>query len=232
MHSLSSYKHHWTVLFLFLPIIIFYGCSDDSTTSPDELPAEEFQYVLPEEAGYSSDSLAIVEQMCEDSGYDAMMAVSNGKVFFSWGEVERNFWCHSIRKPMLSALIGIHQGVDGVDLEANLADLGINDIEPSLTEEELQATVRQLMQSRSGVYHPAAGETQEMRDTRPPRGKARIDPLQQGTGHRGVSKTDVPKSYHSWLPPPPVGGWVSNRNAAVVPRHAMLITSVTKQPRQ
>ncbi|MCW8812280.1 MAG: beta-lactamase family protein, partial [Chlorobium sp.] len=36
--------------------------------------------------------------------------------------------------------------------------------------EEKQATVRQLLQSRSGVYHKAAAETQEMKETRPARG--------------------------------------------------------------
>lgn len=153
-----------------LPLGFFAGCSEDSSTSPDEQIPPEFQTVLPEEAGYSSDSLAVVEQMCDGSGYDAMMAVSDGKVFFSWGEVERNYWCHSIRKPMLSALIGFYTGANGIDIEATMAELEINDIEPSLSDQELEATVRQLMQSRSGVYHPAAGETQEMRDSRPLRG--------------------------------------------------------------
>ena len=44
------------------------------------------------------------------------------------------------------------------------------DIAPSLTYEEKQATVRDLLKSRSGVYHEAAAETQEAKDLRPQRG--------------------------------------------------------------
>jgi hypothetical protein len=36
------------------------------------------------------------------------MAAYDGNVFFSWGEVDRDFLCHSIPKPFLSALMGIH----------------------------------------------------------------------------------------------------------------------------
>ena len=41
---------------------------------------------------------------------------------------------------------------------------------PSLTPEEKQATVRDLLKSRSGVYHEAAAEAQIMIKTRPERG--------------------------------------------------------------
>jgi len=40
----------------------------------------------------------------------------------------------------------------------------------ALTEPEKQATVRDLLEARSGVYHTAYYETQEMYETRPARG--------------------------------------------------------------
>jgi CubicO group peptidase (beta-lactamase class C family) len=128
------------------------------------------EYVSPEAVGYSSDKLAEAKKLAEQSGYAAVMALYDGKVFFSWGDVTRNYWCHSIRKPFLSALYGIYLDRGDINLDATLAQLNIDDIPPSLTPEEKQATVRHLLMSRSGVYHEAAAEAQIMIDTRPPRG--------------------------------------------------------------
>jgi CubicO group peptidase (beta-lactamase class C family) len=55
-------------------------------------------------------------------------------------------------------------------LDASLARLGIDDVPPALTEVEKQATVRQLLEARSGVYHPALYETEGMARRRPVRG--------------------------------------------------------------
>ncbi|GAJ08662.1 unnamed protein product, partial [marine sediment metagenome] len=49
-----------------------------------------------------------------------------------------------------------------IDLDKNLDELGIDDIPPGLTSIEKQATVRDLLMSRSGVYHEAAAEAQVM----------------------------------------------------------------------
>lgn len=144
------------------------GCSD-SPASPGDV-SDPLEYVTPEEVGYSSECLDDVVDAVEASGYAAIMALHDGKVFFSWGDVNRNFKCHSIRKPFLCALYGIHVEEGDMDLDKTLEDLGIDDIPPGLTAEEKQATVRHLLKSRSGVYHEAAAETQEMADMRPARG--------------------------------------------------------------
>jgi len=145
-----------------------FGCSDNpGEPSTDVDPIE---YVEPEEVGWSTEALAEVVLGLEQSGFAAMMAACDGKVFFSWGNTDYNYSCHSIRKPFLGALYGIHVGEAAIDTSATLADLSIDDIEPSLTDAEKEATVRDLLMSRSGVYHEAAAETQEMQDSRPERG--------------------------------------------------------------
>ena len=144
------------------------ACSDDPVST--ETPADGLEYVTPEDVGWSSQELEEARQFAEQSGYAAVMAAYDGKVFFSWGEVTRNFWCHSIRKPFLSALYGIHVSRGEIDLNATLQELGMDDIPPSLTTEEKQATVRELLQSRSGVYHEAAAEADTMIALRPERG--------------------------------------------------------------
>jgi CubicO group peptidase (beta-lactamase class C family) len=149
-------------------LAVLTGCSDSPTSPGDE--DNSLEYVTPEEVGYSSEALDDVRDAAEASGYAAVMALYDGKVFFSWGDVTRNFRCHSIRKPFLCALYGIHVEAGHIDLDATLEDLGIDDIAPSLTLQEKQATVRDLLKSRSGVYHEAAAETEDMAETRPERG--------------------------------------------------------------
>jgi len=129
-------------------------------------PVDGFQYVTPEEVGWSSQKLDSVKQLAEESGYAAIMAAYDGKVFFSWGEVDRNFRVHSIRKPFESALYGIHVDRGEIDLNQTLEQPGIDDIPPSLTSAEKQATVRELLQARSGVYHEAAAEAPSMIELR------------------------------------------------------------------
>jgi CubicO group peptidase (beta-lactamase class C family) len=144
------------------------GCAEDPIT-PDPTDSSLPQ-VSPEEVGWSTDKLLDAEQFAEQSGYAAVVAVRDGRMFFSWGEIDRDFLCHSIRKPLLGALIGIHVGRGEIDLGATMEDLGIDDIPPSLTPQEKQASVRHLIQSRSGVYHEAAAESDLMIATRPVRG--------------------------------------------------------------
>ena len=89
---------------------------------------------------------------------------------FRMGNISKNFRCHSIRKPFLSALYGIYLAKGDINLYATLEDLHIDDIPPGLTFEEKQAQVQHLLMARSGVYHEAAAEPQEMIDNRPARG--------------------------------------------------------------
>jgi len=73
-----------------------------------------------------------------------------------------------MRKSLMSALYGIYVADGTIDLTQTLEQLGVDDSSP-LTEAEKQATVNDLLKARSGVYIPAAGEAQSMRDARPER---------------------------------------------------------------
>jgi len=154
-------------IFVLLSMILVTGCSDDPVSTDDQ---DVLTYVAPEQVGWSSEKLAQITPLVEQSGYAAMMAVYDGKVFYTWGNLSYNYFCHSIRKPFLSSLYGIHVEEGNIDLDVTLVELGIDDIPPSLTEAEKQAKVRDLLKSRSGVYHEAAAEAQSMIDARPERG--------------------------------------------------------------
>jgi len=133
-------------------------------------PGEVWQKAAkPEQLGWSSEKLAAARAYSKQIGSAAVMIVEDGTVADAWGEITRNYECHSMRKSLLSALIGIHVAEGHIDLSMTMEELGIDDSEPSLTKTEKQATVADLIKSRSGIYHPALGESPDMRAKRPKR---------------------------------------------------------------
>ncbi len=134
------------------------------------LDKENLEKISPEKAGWSSQKLKEAAELAGSLGYSAIIILYDGKEMFSWGRVTENYKCHSIRKAFLSALYGIYVDNGTIDLDLIIKDLGIDDIPPKLTEQEKKATIRQLLQARSGIYHPAAGETADMEKARPERG--------------------------------------------------------------
>ena len=123
----------------------------------------------PQRLEWSSEKLAEARAYSEKIGSAAVMIVDDGVVVAAWGDVNRKFKCHSMRKSLLSALIGIHVDAGNIDLAQTLEALGIDDDEPALTLAEKQATVGDLIKARSGIYHEALGENQMMQDMRPAR---------------------------------------------------------------
>jgi CubicO group peptidase (beta-lactamase class C family) len=100
----------------------------------------------------------------------AVMVVQDDVVIAASGDITHKVNIRSTRKSLLDALIGIAVERGQIKLDSTLEQLGIDDTSPSLTAEEKQATVRDLLMSRSGVYHQAAYETGSQRAMRPPRG--------------------------------------------------------------
>jgi CubicO group peptidase (beta-lactamase class C family) len=118
----------------------------------------------------SSAELQLAHAFAIHTGCQAVMALHDGKIFFSRGNIHRNYTVDSIRETFFNALYGIHVARDNINLNATLADFHIDDIPPGLTHAEKQARVEHLLMSRSGVYHEAAAENQTMIDERPQRG--------------------------------------------------------------
>lgn len=108
----------------------------------------------PEALGYSSAKLQAAKAYADSIGSAAVMVVVDGLVLADWGETARRFNAHSMRKSLVSALIGVYVGEGAIDIDMTLQELGL-DKKTQLTETERQATVRNLLQGRSGVYIPA-----------------------------------------------------------------------------
>ena len=136
----------------------------------DRFPETTWERADPEAAGWSASKLAKAEQWSQRIGSIAVMVVHRGAVVAEWGDTSARTPLASVRKSLLSALIGKAVERGEIDLSRPIGALGIDDNEPSLTAEEKGATVRDLLMARSGIYHAALYETPAMAAQRPRRG--------------------------------------------------------------
>jgi CubicO group peptidase (beta-lactamase class C family) len=120
-------------------------------------------------AGWSDEKLTSADDYAHQISTQSYLIVQHGKIVHSYGDIAKATEIYSMRKSILSILIGKYVDAGKINLDQTLAQLHIND-KGGLSEKELQATVRQLMEARSGVYHPAAYETPAMVAMRPARG--------------------------------------------------------------
>jgi CubicO group peptidase (beta-lactamase class C family) len=98
-------------------------------------------------------SLADVERQLDGSNVTAAQICHAGQTIIEIGDVARPIDVHSMRKSIISALVGQAYDRCEIDLRATLCELGIDDT-PALTEREKTATVEDLLAARSGVYLP------------------------------------------------------------------------------
>lgn len=119
--------------------------------------------------GWSAEALDDVAEHAQSLGTAAMIVITRDQMIMEYGDTSYPYRAHSIRKSFLSALIGIAVDREQIDSTRTLAGLSIDDNQP-LTAIEKTATIHQLMQARSGVYHPATSETKAMKAGRPERG--------------------------------------------------------------
>lgn len=144
--------------------------TDAASTSCENYPGADWMaWKSPQEVGWSLEKLNRAREYAESIGSAAGMIVLDGKVLFQWGETGRKFNVHSIRKSLLSALYGTSFDKGEIKLSSTLEQLGIDDNPPSLTKNERQATVRDLLEAKSGVFHPALYETADMIASKPRR---------------------------------------------------------------
>ena len=126
-------------------------------TTPARVPGDQWmQFADVGQAGFDAARLEAARQTWESLPSSAFMVISDGAVVASWGEFERRFMCHSVRKSFLSGLYGIYWDRGEIELNKTMADLGIDDEPDPLLDTEKQARILDLIKARSGVFHPAA----------------------------------------------------------------------------
>jgi len=128
-----------------------------SVTAGERVPGQHWmRYADVEQAGFDAAKLEAAHDTWEGLPSAAFMVVADGLVVVAWGDVDRRFMCHSVRKSFLSALYGIYWDRGELELNKTLADLGIDDHPDPLLETERRARILDLLKARSGVFHPAA----------------------------------------------------------------------------
>jgi CubicO group peptidase (beta-lactamase class C family) len=115
------------------------------------------------------EKLKVAREYSATISTDAVILVVDGQILDEWGATSLKHNVHSVRKSLLNSIYGIYVHAGRIDLQKTLGELGIDDNEPSLTEEEKRATVRDLLMARSGVYHAALYESPNMKKARPAR---------------------------------------------------------------
>jgi CubicO group peptidase (beta-lactamase class C family) len=130
-------------------------------------PGKTWEKAKPEQSGWSASKLDEARKYFETLPAGNALVVDHGRIIAEWGDASQRIKVSSVRKSLLSALYGVRKST--FDLNQTLEQRGIDD-DPPLTPQEKQATLRMLLQSRSGIYHPFVGGTPTMKAERPPRG--------------------------------------------------------------
>lgn len=124
---------------------------------------------VAEPSHWSEAKLKVADAFAASIKSDAYLVIDKGVLVHAYGDIDKPMNLASVRKSVQSVLYGIHVGRGEIDLDQTLGQLGIGD-KDGLSDTERTATVRQLLQLRSGVYHPAAYETAQAKAERPARG--------------------------------------------------------------
>ena len=135
-------------------------------------PGEEWE-IVPRDGlsgfGWDANGLARVRDFVRDSANSTGIVVADrGRIVFQYGDTEELSYLASVRKSILAMLYGYWVENGAIDLNATMADLGVDDI-GGLLPIELGATVDHLVTARSGVYHPASNGGDNLSEA-PPRG--------------------------------------------------------------
>ncbi len=122
-------------------------------------------------SGWNPDSLREIQNYLDQCQHvDAFVAIYRGREVFSFGDSDRLINLHSVRKPIISLLIGIAWDKGLIRLDETLGELGIREKGVELSEVEKTATVKDLLMARSGVYL-AADAQPDMEKPAPQRGE-------------------------------------------------------------
>jgi CubicO group peptidase (beta-lactamase class C family) len=107
----------------------------------------------PELYGLTEDVRAVIDGNLHALPTTSFMAVANGKLLYSYGDIAEPSYLASTRKSILSMLYGKPVEDGTINLDLTMADLGIDE-DHGLLPSEKTATLRHLLISSSGVYHP------------------------------------------------------------------------------
>lgn len=154
-------------------LILLLAVTGTLNISAQEFPTQSWKVNLhPERTGWDTAKLGQVNRFIIDSScITGMMIVHRGQVVFQYGDVAENSYIASCRKSVLSILYGPYVLSGQIKLSTSLKDMQLDDV-GGLLPIEKEATINNILQARSGVFHPASypGDYLELA---PPRGSVK-----------------------------------------------------------
>jgi CubicO group peptidase (beta-lactamase class C family) len=141
--------------FIFIVLCINTYGQENNQNFPDTVWMEQDSI---EKIGYDPQKLSELRRYVIDSlNTTGLYIVVDGKCLFEFGDIEELSYIASCRKSLLSMMFGRYVKNGTIDLDLTLEELEIDDIQ-GLLPIERQATIRNLITARSGIYHPASND--------------------------------------------------------------------------
>ncbi len=145
-------KENTIIIFV---LIIFLGCG----THKPQFKGEPFEkHITLEGTGFSQQRLdSLTNYLKNNLETTGMLILQNGKILYEYGDIEEVSYIASCRKSVLSILYGKYVENGTIDLNQTIGEIGIDEND-SLLPQEKEATVNDIITSRSGVFYiPANG---------------------------------------------------------------------------
>ncbi|MFT5140157.1 MAG: CubicO group peptidase (beta-lactamase class C family) [Lysobacterales bacterium] len=108
-----------------------------------------------ETLGFGIEGLEALDRYVVAKSTHSMQVTVGGQLLYSYGPQDETSYIASVRKSVLAMLYGPYVADGTIDLDATLEDIGFDDI-GGLLPIEKQATIRDLISARSGIYHVAS----------------------------------------------------------------------------
>lgn len=123
--------------------------------TPEPVPVADVAKADVEALGYTNEGIAALSRYVVAKSTHSMRVTIGGELLFEYGPQDETSYIASVRKSVLAMLYGPYVADGTIDLDATLEELGFDDI-GGLLPIERQATVRDLISARSGIYHRAS----------------------------------------------------------------------------
>ena len=160
---------HAPILAAALLAFVMAGTPAGQTTVTSVYPAAKWDRVAsPESAGFSRSKLEAAVAHARTLATTSFVAVVNGRILTDYGDTTHLSYIASVRKSVLAMLYGNYVASGKVRLDKTLKELKITDV-GGLSDQELEATIGDLLGARSGVYHEASYPGDDLAAA-PPRG--------------------------------------------------------------
>jgi CubicO group peptidase (beta-lactamase class C family) len=127
------------------------GCQTRLGSRSGQTPAAAWATAAPPNVSASGEIDALLSRL----DTTALVAVHEGRIIHRYGDERLLSYVASARKSLVSMLYGPSIAKGRIDPGATLESLDFDDL-GGLSPVERSATIRDLLQARSGVYHPAA----------------------------------------------------------------------------